>query len=68
MASGTKLFGVLLSNGRAVGVVRSNAHKTWVMNNLMAWVKQKRLVSVTALPKPQVTYQYSVFDLINVFQ
>ena len=55
VGSGAKLLGVLLSNARAVGVVRSQSHRKWVMQNLIDWCKQKRLVSVTAPPKPEAT-------------
>ena len=58
VGSGAKLLGVLLSNGRAVGVVRSQNHRKWVMQNLVDWVKQKRLVNVTSLPKPQVSWMH----------
>lgn len=54
VGGGSKLFAVLLSNGRAVGVVRSQFHRKWVMQNLTDWVRQKRLVTVAPLPKPQV--------------
>ena len=50
--SGSKLLGVLLSNGRGIGVCRNQAHIKWVMENLVMWVKQKRLVTITPLVKP----------------
>lgn len=51
--SGAKLLGVLLSNGRGIGVARTSAHVKWIMENLISWVRQKRLVSITSLPKPE---------------
>ena len=47
--SGSKLLGVLLSNGRGIGARRSQAHVKWVMENLVTWVKQKRLVTIIPL-------------------
>ena len=35
--SGAKLLGVLLSNGRGIGVARSKAHVKWITDNLIAW-------------------------------
>lgn len=68
VGSGAKLLGVLLSNGRAVGVVRSQSHRKWVMQNLIDWVKQKRLVNVTPLAKPQVSCDPSCLFLTLVLQ
>ena len=33
---------------------RSQFHRKWVMQNLTDWVRQKRLVTIAPLPKPQV--------------
>ena len=49
--SGAKLLGVLLSNGRGIGVARSQAHVKWITDNLVNWVKQKRLVTISQLAK-----------------
>eukprot|EP00435_Cladocopium_sp_Y103_P065290 s220_g27.t1 len=57
-ASGAKLLGVLLSNGRGIGVARSQAHCKWIMENLIGWTRQKRLVPITQLPKPDSLVQY----------
>lgn len=51
--SGAKLLGCLLSNGRGIGVARSQQHVKWMMENLISWVRQKRLVTVTGLSKPE---------------
>lgn len=51
--SGAKLLGVLLSNGRGIGVARTAGHQKWIMENLILWVRQKRLVNIQLLPKPE---------------
>ena len=56
--SGAKLLGVLLSNGRGIGVARSQAHVKWITDNLVNWVKQKRLVTINQLPKPDALVQW----------
>ena len=56
--SGAKLLGVLLSNGRGIGVARSPAHVKWIMENLVSWVRQKRLVSITPLARPESLVQW----------
>ena len=56
--SGAKLLGVLLSNGRGIGVARSQAHVKWITDNLVNWVKQKRLVTINQLPKSDALVQW----------
>lgn len=56
--SGAKLLGVLLSNGRGIGVARTAAHCKWMMENLIGWTRQKRLVPITQLVKPDSLVQY----------
>eukprot|EP00435_Cladocopium_sp_Y103_P046333 s410_g13.t1 len=51
--SGAKLLGVLLSNGRGIGVGRNAAHVKWMTENLVEWVRQKRLVTINQIPKPE---------------
>lgn len=56
--SGAKLLGVLLSNSRAIAVTRSSFHTKWILDNLVGWVRQKRLVNITQLAKPDNLIQY----------
>ena len=56
--SGAKLLGVLLSNGRGIGVARSAFHSKWITDNLIQWVRQKRIVPISQLPKPDSLIQY----------
>ena len=52
-ASGMSMLAAIMENIKGVGVCMSQAHKTFVYNQLLEKVKARRLCSVTPPPKPQ---------------
>jgi len=59
VGSGLRLLAAIEMNLKAVGCCKTAAHKQWVFNNLVKWVKEKRLVCGYVAPlKPPELLEY----------
>jgi hypothetical protein len=63
VGSGFRLMAVMEMNLTGVGCCKTAAHKEWVHNNLVKWVKEKRLVNLTPVPKPAELVEYEKKNL-----
>lgn len=52
VGSGLSILGALLSGGRVVALCASRAHMKFCQANVQAWLKEKKVVPGTTLPKP----------------
>ena len=63
VGSGYRMLAVIEMNLKGVGCCKTQAQKEWVYSNLLRWVREKRLVTFTAPPKPAEILDYEQKNL-----
>ena len=58
IGAGLSVLGGLLAGARVVAVTASKAHQRFVERNIFAWLKEKKVVPGTLLPKPMNLLQW----------
>ena len=58
IGSGLSVLGGLLGGARVVAICSSKSHQKYVQKNVTQWLKEKKLVPGTVLPKPPQLQQW----------
>ena len=58
ISSGLSVLGGLLGGARVVAICSSKSHQKYVQKNVTQWLKEKKLVPGTVLPKPPQLQQW----------